>query len=279
MIERPIDPVRLDRSNYELTLDEQFDGPVLDERAWLPVYLPQWSSRDRTAARYDVGGATGGTGLRLRIDQDQTPWAPEWDRTTRVSNLQTGVFSGPVGSGIGQHHFRPDLVVREAQAPRRLYTPQHGIVEIRAKALADPSTLCAFWLIGFEDAPERSAEICLMEVFGLDIGDGATKVGLGVHPFGDPTIEDDFGQVEVPIDARDAHTYSAEWLPDRVRFYIDDDLVKVVRQSPAYPMQLMLNIYEFTADESPRDPSAYPKAFGIDWVRGWRPSSTPKNAL
>jgi beta-glucanase (GH16 family) len=145
--------------------------------------------------------------------------------------------------------------------------------QVRARALAEPATLCAFWLIGFEDAPERSAEICLMEVFGRDVGARTTRVGLGIHPFGDPTIDDDFEKVEIPIDAREPHTYSAEWLPDRVRFYIDDDLVKVVRQSPAYPMQLMLNIYEFAADETARDPGGYPKAFEVDWVRGWRPRS------
>src|SRR3954471_10450019 len=239
----------LDRSGYELELDEHFDGAVLDERVWLPFYLPQWSSRERTAGRYEVGGASGTTGLRLRIDADQPPWAPEWDGDLRVSNLQTGVFAGPPGTNIGQHRFRPDVVVREAQEPHALFTPQYGIVELRARALADPRVLSAFWLIGFEDEPERSAEICVMEVFGRDIAAGLTKVGVGVHPFGDPSIEDDFEKVELPIDARDAHTYSAEWLPDQVRFFVDDSIVKVVDQAPGYPMQLMLNIYEFPADD------------------------------
>ena len=243
---------------------------MLDERVWLPVYLPQWSSRSRTAARYEVGGTDGRTGLRLRIDADQPPWAPEWDGDLRVSNLQTGVFAGPVGTSIGQHRFRPDLVVREAQEPQALYTPQYGIVEVRARGLADPRVLCAFWLIGFEDTPERSAEICVMEVFGRDIGAGVTKVGVGVHPFGDPGIEDDFEQVDLPIDARDAHTYSAEWLPDEVRFFVDDSVVKVVDQAPDYPMQLMLNIYEFPPTEPSDERGAYPKVFEVDWVRTWR---------
>ena len=253
-----------------MDLDEEFAAPVLDARVWLPVYLPQWSSRDRKAARYDVGGASGRTGLRLRIDADQPPWAPEWDGDLRVSNLQTGVFAGPVGTSIGQHRFRPDLVVREAQEPRALYTAQYGIVEVRARALADARVLCAFWLIGFEDTPERSAEICVMEVFGRDVDARMTKVGVGVHPFGDPSIEDDFEKVALPIDAREAHTYSAEWLPDKVRFFVDDSVVKVVDQAPDYAMQLMLNIYEFPAAEPADEPGDYPKVFEVDWVRAWR---------
>jgi phosphohistidine phosphatase SixA len=67
---------------------------------------------------------------------------------------------------------------------------------------------------------------------------------MGVHPFHDPAIRDEFATVPVPIDARDPHTYAAEWTPQRVAFYVDDNLVKVVRQSPAYPMQLMLDIIQ-----------------------------------
>lgn len=266
------DPPRLDRSRYVLELDERFDDPVLDESVWIPHYLPHWASREATRARYDVGGATGG-GLRLRIDADQAPWSPEWNGPIRVSNLQTGTGSGPVGSPHGQHRFRPDLVVREAQAARALYAPLHGIVELRARALADRTTLCALWLIGLEDVPERSAEICVMEVFGRDIdrAAGTSRVGMGVHPFGDPAIRDDFAQVTLPIDASGPHTYSAEWLPDRVRFHVDDALVRVVPQSPAYPMQLMLNVYELPDDGPPSPPEAYPKVFEVEWVRGWRP--------
>jgi hypothetical protein len=88
--------------------EDRFKGPELDERRWLPYYLPQWSSRERAAARYEVGG-----GLRLLIEEDQPPWCPEWDGDVRVSSLQTGVFSGPLGSEVGQHRFTPRAVVRE----------------------------------------------------------------------------------------------------------------------------------------------------------------------
>jgi hypothetical protein len=50
-----------------------------------------------------------------------------------------------------------------------------------------------------------------------------------------------------------------------VPFFVDDRLVKVVEQSPAYPMQLMLNVYAL----SPRDGDE-PLAFVVHHVRGWR---------
>jgi hypothetical protein len=204
--------------------------------------------------------------LRLLITLDQQPWCPEYDGDVRVSSLQTGLFAGPVGSSVGQHRFNPAAVVREAQLNVRLYTPLYGRIELRAKALGDPQTMVSLWLIGYEDEPARSAEICVCEIFGRDVRPDHASIGMGVHPFSDPSIVDDFSAEEVPIDAREFHVYAAEWTPEQVAFFVDEELVKTVAQSPSYPMQLMLGIYEF----GERATGAYPKEFVVDYVRGYR---------
>jgi Glycosyl hydrolases family 16 len=252
---------------FELAFEDTFDGASLDLRRWIPYHLPHWSTRERSAARYEVRGGC----LRLLITSDQPPWCPELDGEVRVSSLQTGLFAGPVGSGVGQHRFNPRAVVREAQRNARLYTPQYGRIETRARALDDERTMVALWMIGYEDEPVRSAEICVCEIFGRDVGPDGAAVGMGVHPFGDPAIADDFSAERVAIDAREFHVYAAEWTPEGIAFLIDGELVRTVGQSPAYPMQLMLGIYEFPAeDDLGRPATAYPKAFVIDYVRGYR---------
>jgi Glycosyl hydrolases family 16 len=218
------------RAGYELEFDDGFEAGRLDPQRWIAHHLPQWSSRERAGARYEFAG-----GLRLLIEADQPPWCEELDGDVRVSSLQTGVFAGPVGSAVGQHRFHPDAVVREAQEPRRLYTPRYGPIETRLQALADPRVMVAPWMIGYEDAPDRSAEICVCE----------------------------------------PHVYAAEWTPDHVAFSVDGEHVKTVGQSPGYPMQLMLGIYEFPGD-SPTTP--YPKAFAVDFVRGYRPAGSSSRA-
>jgi hypothetical protein len=255
------------RVAYELEFEDTFDGDALALDRWVPYYLAHWSSRARAAARYGLGDGC----LRLLITADQEPWCPELDGQVRVSSLQTGVFAGPVGGTIGQHRFHPDAVVLEAQHNVRLYTPRYGRIELRARALDDPRAMVCLWLIGYEDEPERSAEICVCEIFGRDVRPDRALVGMGVHPFGDPAVVDEFAAEPVAIDAREFHVYAAEWEPDQIAFFVDDVLVKTVAQSPAYPMQLMLGIYEFPADdERDRDQRDYPKAFVVDYVRGYR---------
>jgi Glycosyl hydrolases family 16 len=260
-------PDRLPPIRYELEFEDTFDGDSLDLGRWIPYYLPHWSTRERAAARYEIGDGC----LRLLITADQQPWCPELDGELRVSSLQTGLFAGPVGSTVGQHRFNPAAVVREAQQNARLYTPHYGRIEIRAKAIDDPRSMVALWLIGYGDEPDRSGEICVCEIFGRDVDHDQASVGMGLHPFGDPTIVDDFAAEPLPIDAREFHVYTAEWTSDQVAFFVDGEHVKTVGQSPAYPLQLMLGVYEFPPeDDTAPDTSSYPKEFVVDYVRGYR---------
>jgi Glycosyl hydrolases family 16 len=250
---------------FELEFEDTFDGPELDTRRWLPYYLPHWSSRERSAARYQLRDGA----LHLLIEADQEPWCPELDGDLLVSSLQTGLFAGPLGSTIGQHRFNPAAVVREEQKNVQLYTPQYGRIELRAKAIPDPRAMVALWMIGYGDDPTRSGEICVCEIFGGDVAEDRAAVGVGVHPFGDPHITDDFSQETVDVDAREFHVYAAEWTPNDVAFFVDGRRIKTVHQSPAYPLQLMLSLYEFPATKGD-EPSTYPKTFTVDYVRGYR---------
>lgn len=249
-----------------LVFEERFDDPDGLDRRWIPHYLPQWSSRERSRARWRLSSA----GLHLLIEADQEPWAPEWDGGIRVSNLQTGVRSGAAGSADGQHRFRPDLVVREEQPERWTWTPHCGRIEVRACASPDPRTMVGLWLIGLERSPEESGELCVFEIFGSELGEGRGLVGMGIHPFGDPALRDDFDKIEIAGDLTEPHDYAVEWEPGGVTFSVDGRVVKTSEQAPDYPMQLMLDVFEFEPDPDER----YPKEFLVRHVLGWEPLSS-----
>lgn len=250
---------------YELEVDDRFDTGL--PAHWMPAHLPHWSSRAQAAARYE----TGSDGLVLRVDADQAPWCPEWDGDTRVSSLQTGLFAGPLGSPVGQHRFRPDAVVREEQPAFRGYLPHRGLVEVTLTATDDADAMVALWMIGLEDLPERSAEVCVCEIFGRDVRQGSAVVGMGLHPFGDPAIVDDFATPRLAIDVTQPHTYGVRWAADDVAFYVDGSLVRVVGQAPQYPMQLMLGLYDFGSPEGVGR-ARYPRRCRVHRLRGYRPA-------
>ncbi|WP_203581035.1 GNAT family N-acetyltransferase [Microbacterium hibisci] len=263
-----LDMAPLDLDGREPDLDERFDEGVLDEKVWWPYYLPHWSSRGRAAARYSVAPDA----LELVIDADTAPWSPEFDGGNRVSHLQTGQFSGGLGTAVGQHRFRDGLVVREEQPERRLHLPRFGVIEVRMAAVRHPDTMVACWPIGFEDAPERSGELCIAEIFGRELDDEGGWVGVGVKAQHDPRLRDDFEKIRVTGDLTEMHDYAVEWTPDALRFFIDHRWVKTVRQTIDYPVQLMLDLYEFPRADGGRDTAALPHTLRVERVRTFPPA-------
>jgi hypothetical protein len=266
-----VPPNPVEKPGYTLDFNDTFSGPDLDTAKWAPHYLPQWSSRQQAAPNYTFASGH----LVLQIAKDQPPWNPQFDGAVRASGIQSGLFAGPVGSPFGQSRFSQTLTVQEAQTNAQLYTPRFGFFETRVKGSAAHGVHVSLWMIGYEDEPERSGEICLFELLGTERGAASSKVRYGVHPWFDPALEEEFYVEDFPLDSTDFHIYAAEWTPDHCDFYIDNAKVRTIQQSPQYPMQFMLAIFELPFDgawNGPYDPSApYPKSFIVDYVRGYQP--------
>lgn len=246
---------------------DHFDGSELDTEVWIPHYLPQWSSRADTAATYEVAGSE----LRLTIPAGQGLWCPDdHDPPLRVSGVQSGVFSGEVGSTVGQQPYRDGLVVREAQPTQWGWTPEYGLLEVRARMELSARSMAAVWMVGLEDKSSRSAEICIFEVFGDALvpegGEPTAAVGMGVHPFRDLSITDDFAAPRMSIDVTEFHVYAADWRPGQVDFLVDGRRVRTVDQAPDYPMQMMVAVFDFPAkaDAAPAD---HVPLLAVDYVR------------
>jgi hypothetical protein len=241
---------------------DDFDGSELDLEAWVPHYLPQWSSRAESAATYEVAGSE----LRLAIPAAQGIWCEgDHEPPLRVSGIQSGVFSGPVGSTVGQLAFREGLVVREEQPARWGWTPRYGLIEIRARMELSPRSMASLWLSGLEQRPEQSGEICVFEIFGDAVDEGGAAVGQGIKPFRDPSLSWEFDAPRLEIDVREPHVYAANWQPGRVEFLVDDQPVKTVEQAPAYPVQAMVAVFDFT-EKAPA--LEHVPELAVDWVRG-----------
>ncbi len=237
-------------------LDDHFTGAALDPAVWVPYYLPHWSSRAASAATYTVGGGE----LRLSIPPSQGRWAEGIHETPlRVSSVQTANFSGPVGSTIGGQPFLAGQTVREAQETFWGYTPRYGHVEVRMRAVLSPRSMAAFWMSGIEDRPERSGEICVMEVFGDAVTATGAQVGIGLHKFRDPALTEEWSAVPLAIDVAQFHTYAVDWRPGSLAFTVDGTEVRRIDQAPDYPVQLELGLFDFPAKATGDAPAHTPE--------------------
>ncbi len=226
-------------------LEERFGGADLDRDVWLPHYLPAWSSRAQTLASWRIDG-----GLRLDVPVDHPVWCPGIHTPPlRVSGLQTGSWSGPVGSTRGQQRFREGLQVREEQPRFEGCLVSSGRVTIRARMTLSQRSMAALWLSGFEDDPDqqRCGEICVFEIFGnaLESQPPSAEVGVGIKPFRDPALTDDFAAPRGPIDVTEPHTYAVAWGRREAVFTVDQREVRRCHGPPTYPMQLMLAVFDF----------------------------------
>ena len=247
-------PPILERAGYELEVEDTFAGPSLDERLWFPHHLAGWSSREASAAHYEVDG-----GLRLRIDADQPPWSPEFDgghapRRSRPGSTpgRSGAASARSISATGLSSARNRGASRSTRRStgsrgslsRHRRPGQHGRpVDDRFRGRADQiGRDLRLREFGRDVAPRRPRS------GWASIRSAIRRSATNSRPRRSPSTHAE----RTLFGALDQH---------RSRVLRRDRLVKVVDQSPAYPMQFMLDIYEFS--DGPGLPSPRPLPEGL----------------
>jgi hypothetical protein len=242
-------------------LEERFKGSILDPDVWLPHYLPAWSSREQSRASFRVSD-----GLRLDLPVEHPLWCSEDHYPPlRVSGLQTGSWSGPVGSTRGQQRFLEGQVVREQQPRFEGWLMSSGRLEIRTRMCLSARSMAALWLSGFEDDPaqEHCGEICVFEIFGSSLRSDppSAEVGVGIKPFRDPDLTEDFSAPRLPIDVTEAHDFAVRWDAHAAVFTVDDEIVRLCRRPPTYPLQIMLAVFDFPEWSDGADDHLVPELF------------------
>lgn len=235
---------------------ERFDLPAPDPALWIPAYLPHWTTAERAAARYAVTER----GLELRIDREHPAWRP-LDGDFRVSHLQTGHHDG-------QHRVGTDLTLTASYPSQTLWTPRAGAVEVVASASSLPTAMLGIWLVGHESTgPDDSGEICIAEVFGRTVTGASSTVRVGVKAHHDPRLLDEVLDIPLPMDATRPHAYGARWDASGCEITVDGTVVHRTDQALDYPVQLMIDLWEFPDPTVEPAAAAYPITATIHQVR------------
>lgn len=258
----------LEKEGYRLIFDDEFDKTQLDPTKWVDRYLSSWST---TASRTNQWTMANGI-MDIQITADTKPWCEEFDGQTVVTGFTTGQRNG-------LHNWTGRNRVKNPEDMQLTHINQYGYYEIRAKGQSGSSRHSAWWLIGFEDVPDESAEIDIFEI----LGNNNQNVPAALHAWNDP---DAFvGGIPSYTDYNkdfnnEWHVYGFDWqqgtgagaYPDKFIFYIDGIKVGEKHVNVDYPMIQLFSLYEKRAGgwTGNWEWMTYPNSFGIDYVRVYK---------
>lgn len=255
-----------EKKKYHLEFSDEFEGEELNKTNWLPFYLPFCCPNGIVIPSYEIRKGN----LALKITEEQVSWFSEFDGQIKGSSIQTGIYSEIKEEVTDLHtnEFVNDMF--SVNQFKNTYLPQYGFFEIRARMLITNSNIVSFRMRGYDGKEKISAEIYVFEIKGNSVKSNAAKIGHGIRKFHDQKIKEEFYESTVDIDVSRFHCYAAEWDSKKITFYIDNKKIRQIDQSPDYPMQLMLGIFEFPVFEKDIIDRIYPKELIVDYVRGYR---------
>jgi hypothetical protein len=101
--------------------------------------------------------------------------------------------------------------------------------------------------------------LCVAGVIGSEIYGPQTAVGMGMHRFRDPALTEAFTKVPLELDTTEDHDHAVDRTARDVVFEVDSREVRRVGQSPDYPMQLMIGVFDFRARRDPGETGLVPE--------------------
>lgn len=259
----------VDKPGYRLIFQDEFDGETLDDSLWVPQYLSSWAQKPELAEpTYIMENGL----MRLQIFAETQPWCPEYDGETVVSGFTTGDRNA-------LHNWNGTNAVRNPVEMQATHLNQYGYYEIRAKGQSGSARHAAWWLLGFEDVPDESAEIDIFEI----LGNNSHKVPVNFHAWNDPDAPDGggFSYTNRQMDFHEEfHIYGFNWIegggqgeaPDKMEFYVDGVKTGERNVNIDYPVLQLFSLYEKRAGGWTGIwlPKPYPNTFDIDYVRVYK---------
>jgi beta-glucanase (GH16 family) len=164
----------------------------------------------------------------------------------------------------------------------------YGRIEVRAKVPGGRGTWPAIWMLGMKGGWPRCGEIDIMEHVGHD----PERIHANLHTAAfNHTKGNGRGNNVVVADATTAfHVYAAEWYPDRIDVFVDDQKYLTVKKEPGHgeaewpfdqPHYLLLNLAIGGAwgGQKGIDDTIFPTKYLIDYVRVYQDGASRKTEV
>ncbi|PTQ99959.1 glycosyl hydrolase family 16 [Mucilaginibacter yixingensis] len=254
-----------------------YQPPVQQVKTYSFDAAPAWSDEfntdgapDANKWTYDVGG-TGWGNHELEY----------YTNTTNNANISGGILTITARKeSMGGMNYTSSRLVSKTPADL-LY----GRIEIRAKLPAGRGTWPAIWMLPNDYAYgnwPNSGEIDIMEHVGFD----PANVHFSIHDQVNFAGNSKTSTLKIPTYQTDFHTYRADWTPDSIKGYYDDQLVFTYNNpntgwqmwpfDKSFHILLNLAIGGDWGGSQGVDDTIFPCAMQVDYVRYYKMVTTVK---
>ena len=262
-------------------------GPTAWSLSWSDEFNAAANTRpDSSRWGYDLGG--GGFGNAERQYYTDRPENVSSDGTGNLAITARKETLAGSSCWYGTCQYTSGRVLTKNK-----FTQRYGRFESRMKLPAGQGVWPAFWMQGDDSGSAGTAwpgrgELDIMENVGYEPSSvhgslhgpgysGGSAISKGFSLPGGAKFSDAF------------HTFSIEWAPNEVRWYVDDVLYQT--RTPAdlpagtpwvfdHPFYILMNFA--VGGQWPGDPSAstaFPQALLVDYVRVYTPTTTPTTTV
>ena len=186
----------LSYEGYTLRWEDNFDGTELNRQDWnVELHEPGWVNNE----------------LQSYVDSPENIYLQ--DGSLVLKPVETKNADGTVSYTSGRVNTQ------------NKHDFKYGIFEARAKVPEGQGFLPAFWMMPTNENLygqwPRCGEIDIMEVLGND-----TTRSYGTLHYGNPHSQSQAGCTLTEGNFSDEyHTFAVEWLPDRISWYVDGQLI------------------------------------------------------
>lgn len=252
-------PNPIDKTGWTLDFNEEFDGPALDSTKWVDAYLPHWSTKALTDAKYSFKDGA----ISLRIDSTDLPWNPTYDGNVRCTSIQTAERDA-------WHKFNNNLQINHHENAFVGYATKYGYFETRVKSDTQAGH-AAWWLIGMQDEPWQKGEMDMFELYD------STHLKYNLFAWDDTSLSTSYVTgFTIPNNGttNEYHVYGMYWDSSSMKLYIDGQLISTKNQSIDYRCGFIFGLYDYNYDLATGGVKntnvTYPREFTIDYFRAYK---------
>jgi beta-glucanase (GH16 family) len=200
-------------------------------------------------------------------------WAAEKNNELQYYTPSSVTISNGYLRIISQaNHYKGRMYTSGAIETQDKFTFLYGKVEIRAKLPRGKGLFPAFWTLPAQ-RDTYLPEIDIMEM----LGDKPQEIWVVYHWVDSQGNKRKLFSSSIGPDYSAAfHTYSMEWFPEQIRWYIDGVPIFLCETAPTQPLFLYMNT-AIGGDwpGNPDDTTIFPQFLDIDYIRVYQKKARP----